>query len=494
MTVPAAYRSGFSMETLRASPSAEGLARLCGHFFRICTSLSLLFVDNTIFLATLILSRLRSSSARSRRQAALQSVQFYPKTVLITGIGTPHGLSLARAWDAEGHRVVGADVADLDLPIRSGGSMSRALLVYYRVPKDHYISRILDIVHREKVDVWIPCSPKVTAIEDATAGQVIESRTNCRCIALDSELVACFIKPESFRQFLAERDLPVLERYQVRSRDSIHKILHRSPTKSYRLSSSANKKAVILPKRTLSTTYSEVSEIKISDDSPWVLQQENRLGEVFTDLLFIRGHVQAIKVRLAGARSPSWGVSRLDEALATAVHRLMQSFAEKGGVRMTGHLSVRLLVDEEFDASSVRHSIHIADCVPGAGAIESLLCDARCPIAGYLAVLSSELSDPSPGDTVTTLSPHPRPQPVMIGSELVIYLLSWLLPLDLIKDLMAAIQTELLPLMFWTNPLFSHCDPLPWWWQVHVYQPLREIWVLMKQTREVGLTGGVSRH
>lgn len=482
------------MEPLRAPPSAEGLARLFGHLFRICISLSLLFVDNAILLATVILSRLRSSSTRSRRQAALQSVQFYPKTVLITGIGTPHGLALARAWDAEGHRVVGADIADLDIPIRSGGSMSRALVVYYRVPKDHYISRILDIVHREKVDVWIPCSPKATAIEDATARQVIEGRTNCRCIAFDSELVACFINPDLFRQFLAERHLPVLERHDVRSRDSIHKILHRSPTKSYRLSSSANKKAVILPKRTLSTTYSEVSEIKISDDLPWVLQQQNRLGEVFADLLVVRGHVQAIKVRLAGARSPSWGVSRLDEALAAAVHRLMQTFAERGGARMTGHLSVRLLVDEEFDASSVRHTIHIADCVPGASAVESLLCDARCPVAGYLTVLSSGLSESFSRDTVTTLSPHPCSQPVMIASGLMSYLLSQLLPLELAKDLMATLDTELSPLMCWNHPLFSACDPLPWWWQVHVYQPLREIWILMKQTREVGLTGRFSHN
>lgn len=494
MAVPAARRLGFSMKTLRASPSVEGLACLLGHFFRICISFSLLFVDNTILLAAVILSRLRYSPTWNRRQAALQSVHFYPKTVLITGIGTPQGLALARAWDAEGHRVVGADVTDLDLPIRSGGSMSRSVLVYYRVPKDHYISRILDIVHREKVDVWIPCSPKASAVEDATARQVIESRTNCRCIAFDAGLAACFIKPDSFRQFLAERDLPVLERHQVRSRDSIHKILHRSPTKSYRLSSSADKRAVILPKRTLSTTYAEVSEIKISEDSPWVLQQQHRLGEVFADLLVVRGHVHAINIRLAGARSSSWGASRLDEALAAAVHRLMQTFAEKGGPRMTGHLSVRLLVDEEFDASSVRHTIHIADCVPGAAAIESLLRDARCPVGGYLSVLSSESSEPSPWDTVTTLSTRPHPEPVMIGSGFAIYLLSWLLPLNLAKDCLTVLETELLPLLFWKNHLFSPCDPLPWWWEVHIYQPLREIWVLLKQTRAAGLTGRCSHN
>lgn len=486
-------RFNLPMKTLRDSAPAgglsEGLSRVFWHLFRIYVSFSLLLVDNTILVIAVLLARFRP--AGDRRQAALQSVQFYPKTVLITGIGTPHGLALARAWDAEGHRVVGADVADLDLPIRSDGSMSKTLVAFYRVPMDHYISRILDIIHREKVDVWIPCSPKATAIEDATARQVIESRTSCRCIAFDTELTACFLHSDSFRQFLMEKDLPVLECHQVQSRDAIHKILHRAPTKWYRLSSRADEAGVLVPKRTLSGTYAEISELKISKSSPWVLQQQTRLGEFFADLLVVRGNVHAIKVRLAEARSPQWGASRLDEALAVAVHKLMQSFAAKGGARMTGHLSVRLLVDEEFDASSVRHTIHIADCIPGAEAVENLLCDAPCPVAGYLAVLFSESTGPTAWMAVTTVSSNSRPRSTFMENEAVVEILSRFPLLDFVRGAMAFLTAAIVPHLFWKDPLFSWRDPLPWWWHVHVYQPLREIWVLMKQTRAAtGLTGG----
>jgi hypothetical protein len=48
-------------------------------------------------------------------------------------------------------------------------------------------------------------------------------------------------------------------------------------------------------------------------------------------------------------------------------------------------------------------------------------------------------------------------------------------------------KAEFVRLLFWKDPLFSFQDPLPWWWQAHVYLPLREIWVLVKQTREAGL-------
>src|ERR1700712_4018846 len=185
------------------------------HLLRICLSFSLISLDNTILALAASLAYIRSNRRPKR------NVRFYPKTILITGIGTPHGLSLARAWAAEGHRVIGTDVTDLDLPIRSGGSMSKALVAFYRIPKDHYISRLQDVIHREKVDIWIPCSPKATSIEDATARQVVESRTGCKCITFDAELAACFAHPESFRRYVVERGFPVLEHHKVQSRDSV---------------------------------------------------------------------------------------------------------------------------------------------------------------------------------------------------------------------------------------------------------------------------------
>lgn len=484
MVVPGAnHQMLFSMKML-------GLALVKG-FIRVWLSFVFLFLDNSILLATILLARLRSRPDRRRRQEVLRDVNFYPKTVLITGIGTSQGLALARAWDAEGHRVVGVDVSDLDLPVRSGGGMSKTLIAFYRVPKDHYLSRILDIIQREKVDVWIPCSPKASAIEDATARQVVEIRTGCKCIAFDTEMTNCFRNTESFRQFLAEKKLPMLEYHQVQSRDSIHKILNRSPTKSYnirRVSSDSSGVAVILPKRTVSKTYSEVSEIQISKDSPWVLQQQTRLGEFFADVLVVRGYVHAIKVRLAESRSPHWGASPLDEALAKAVHQLMQSFAEKGGARMTGHLSVRLLVDEEFDASSVRHTIHIADCVPGAVALENLLRDARCPVRGYLSVLSQQPIEPASWNVPATLSPSPRSRPTIVDHEIISRFISLFLSLDFAKRMVALVEAEFVPFLFWKDARFSPNDPFPWWWHVHVYQPLREVWQLMKHTREAGLT------
>ncbi|CAG7925558.1 unnamed protein product [Penicillium olsonii] len=454
----------------------------CWHLLRIALSFSLIFLDNTILILAASLAYLRLNPRRPKR-----NVRFYPKTILITGIGTTHGLKLARAWAAEGHCVIGADVTDLDLPIRSGGSMSKTLVAFYRIPKDHYISRLLDVIHREKVDMWIPCSPKVTSIEDATARQMVESRTSCKCITFDENLAICFASPESFMKFVTDRGLPVLEYHRVNSRDSVHKILHRSPSKSYRISRAtptANDRALLLPRRTLSKTYTCISEIQITQERPWILQQQSRLGELFADLLIVRGQIQAIKVRLSDA-DPSWGSSRLDQALSAAVQTLMQSLATKCGVRSTGHLTVRLLIDEEFDTHSVRHSIYIAGCSSGAKVMENLLSDVPCPVAGYLSVFPSNPVDTG-AITATLTSTPPK---TFAGAAILPAAFLHFSFLHFVLTLVEVAESELVRLLFWKDPQFALLDPLPWWWEVHVYRPLREVWMMVKQTREAGLKG-----
>lgn len=454
------------------------------HLLRIVVSFIFLPLDNAILLATYFVGHLAlpRSAANCRRQSVLRDVRFQPRTILVTGIDSPHGLAVARCWYYEGHRVIGADVTDL--PVRSGESMSKTLAAFYGVVKSQYVSQLLDIIHREKADMWIPCSEQVDAMDEAVAKQVIEGRTDCRCIQLDPELASRFGTPESFRQFLVEKGLPTVENHQVQSRDSVHKILNRSPSKAYqmrRLNPAEGNKVLALPKRTLSLTYSEVSEIQISKDNPWILQQQTRLGEFVAELLVVRGYVKTIKIR-PGDQQSEWGASRLDQGLAIAIHRLMDRFAMKGGPRMTGHLSVHLMVDEEFDANSVRHVLHIAGCNQDAAAAKTLLQDASPALAsGYLAVLSpqvnkvpGELDEVAYGNAKTTIAGKSCGE-MNWDSAVLKHVPS--LP-SIIRQL-DGLFLEAPRLPFWKNARFSYLDPLPWWWHAHVYAPFREICIIL---------------
>ncbi|KKK25985.1 hypothetical protein P175DRAFT_0480680 [Aspergillus ochraceoroseus IBT 24754] len=465
-------------------------ARVFFPLCRIAISLFLLPLDNAIFLVVVVLGRLSSGSVR-RRQDVLEDVRFYPKTVLVTGVDTPAGLNVARSWYHEGHRVVGADVGVSRLA--SGPSKSRSLAAYYCIPKPQYVSRLLDIIQREKVDIWVPCSSGTSVFDDALAKQAIESRTRCKCITLDPEISSEWARPESFVQYLVGKDLPVVESHQVHSRDSIHRILHRSPTKVYHMhqgpSTVSDPRVIVLPKRTLSLTYSEVSEIQISQDTPWLLQQHARMGEFLAALLVVRGQLSAVKICPAN-RASDWGDSPLHRGLAMAIHNLMERFASRAGPQMTGHFCVRLMVDEELEVNSVRYIVHIAGCTQGATAASHLLQDSppAALVAGYLAILSSE----NGGMPKASLSPssHARPRSLLYRRlsrprlyQLVRrYEIQKTLPsmMSLAAQRVDYVIDEAIKLAFcWENWRFSLSDPFPWWWHAHIYQPLRELDLIM---------------
>ncbi|KAL2843894.1 hypothetical protein BJY01DRAFT_264152 [Aspergillus pseudoustus] len=462
------------------------------HFFHIALSLVFLPLDNTILFVAAILSCLSSwfpqLGLRSRHNI-LQDEGFYPKTILVTGINTPHGLRVARCCYFEGHRVIGADITDSR--VTSGESMSKAVFAYYCIQKARYIPNLLDMVQKEKVDIWIPCSEEAPAAENAMAKQAIEGRTSCKCITLDSDLSSQWNRPESFLEYLEGNSLPVVENHQVHSRDSIHRILHRSPTKVYHIRQTAaaprQDRIIVLPKRTLSSTYTQVSEIQVSKDSPWLMQQHARLGEFIAELLLINGLVTAFAIRSAN-QSSSWDRSPLNDGLATAIHKLMERFAFTAGPRATGHLSVRLMVDEELSMNSVRYAVHIAGCTQGATSVKRLLhtTPAHALVSGYLAALSEDnaVSTSAPG----TLHNYPRiritpnrPQrpsvyQIVKGCD-VRRVLPALCPVAQRID--RALEEADRLLVFWKNWRFSVDDPLPWWWHNHVFQPLHELSLIL---------------
>lgn len=484
-------------------------AAFARHVVVMATSLALLPLDTAVLVTSYGLAYVPfvGNDLKRRRRAKLRDSQFQPKTVLITGIETPRGLALARKWYYAGHRVIGGDVGPI--PVWSGSSMSKTLSAWYRIPKTQYVSSLLDVVKREKVNIWIPCSDNVSAMEDAVAKDVIEGRTDCKCIHFGTDFTAIFSQEETLLRFLSDNGLPVAEKHDVRSRDSIHKILHRSPSKSYQVrkakgavNGSANGKVngkangkvngdevLVLPKSSLSQTYSDVSEIKISADEPWILQQHARVGEYYAEMILVRGQIKVFGLRPANAEAEAkWGESRLDQGLFAAVHNLMQSLGEKGGLRLTGHLCVRVMVDEELDQNSVRNVIYIADCTQGTGAVSILLDNPASDITqAYLAALTPEVNGVTPNGVEAAQNAK-----FFMGGrrkkgffrKMGDFYLKKTRPLRKASKTIDAWAGQTDHIMIWQDPFFSRVDPLPWWWQAHVFRPLKDLVGTFKRRRE----------
>ncbi|EED12942.1 conserved hypothetical protein [Talaromyces stipitatus ATCC 10500] len=460
-----------------------------GRTAKLTISLLFLPLDTFIFFVAAFLNHFHffHHQQRHNRQLLLQNPRFYPKTILITGINTPHGLKLARQFHYGGHRVIGTDVG-LSY-FRSGGSMSNTIFAYYSLSgsKSQYVSNLTDIIHREKVDLWIPYSSDITPVEDAMAKGTIESRTSCKCLHLNVDYATLFGQHDAFLQHAEERGLPVVEKHTVHSRDSVHRILNRSPNKAYlihKMSKGSLRDAVALPKSTPSHTYAQVSIIAISKDNPWVLKQRARQGNYWADLVLVRGRVKAIKIRSSRPQKDS----RIEPGLYEIIRRLMDNFAEKAGPQISGHLSIKVMVDEEFAPNSVCYTVYIGGCRQGSSAVSALLDDPPSNLyTSYLEMLSPEANesvDSSIEPQAYNKSGRPQKESnysaalnrIHIPISPVVYAAGrlWEQTQQLQHSALSYVPfghrlQKYTPL---EGSGFSVFDPLPWWWHYHVSQPV----------------------
>ena len=166
-----------------------------------------------------------------------------------------------------------------------------------------------------------------------------------------------------------------------------------------------------------------------------------------------------------------------------AMCALMEKFAERGGLRLTGHLSVKLLVDEEFCAHSVRYVIYIADCVQGTAAVHSFLEDPPEELyQGYLAALSPEINGschtsvqvPTVTSTIDLEWLPMGPQRHFTILDFLNFVLVNPRPRRQASRVADLATTQPAHLCLWSDPWFSRLDPLPWW-QAHVYGPLNDL-------------------
>ena len=128
---------------------------------------------------------------KTLRKAFRRTPGFKAKKILVTGIATPYGLRLARAFHQVGHNVVGADYQDTLLPLHTRLSIS--LLRFRRLKaagNTELAKELLAIVQIESASLWIDCSQTIPPTTLAAARNLIEQSTSCVCFAPSDQVVA----------------------------------------------------------------------------------------------------------------------------------------------------------------------------------------------------------------------------------------------------------------------------------------------------------------
>ena len=464
-------------------------------------SLFLLPFDTCILISTFVLQLLVPQNQFRRR--IRHNSTFQAKTILVTGINTVSGLALARLFYQAGHTVIAADHQPDGILIP--GRFSKAVRRFHPLPPPdqestgvYYARDLLNIIGKERVNLWISCSDFVSAAKESEINELVEKTSGCRGIRLDSKTTTSLLCDDvSFLQYTNSLGLPNPQMYHVTSRDAVHKFLGCADTsEKFHITKRARARNLppgrkdpdLLPRRSVSQTYQHVSQLPISDKEPFTLQQHVEGEKYQTRALVIRGFVEAF------AAYPGSGISTYLEplpatsGLCKSMLRFIQEFVRRGHVDWTGHLSIAFLVEDRPGEKGLEQLLWPVECTTSMGTFGILLQEAGgAMVERYLKACGPIEANGHTEPPTTVLGPDGQHKYYWIGYDLVTLVVHPIM--SVIKQEMNILQclstcgTFLEHLLFWKEATYAIWDPLPWWWQYHVSWPLRILVSLIHGTR-----------
>ncbi|EME78144.1 uncharacterized protein MYCFIDRAFT_168658, partial [Pseudocercospora fijiensis CIRAD86] len=389
--------------------------------------LSLLFLPLDLTILSLSYARLITTG---RKASARIQPSKHPKTILVTGVGMTKGLSLARNFHLAGHRVIGADFDKFGI-----GRFSCAVEKFYRLRKPSegggggggYIQGLLDVILKEKVEIWVCCSGVASAVEDGEAKEIVEKRTKCRVVQFGAADTRTLHEKDAFIQRTRELGLNVPETHTVTSRGDVEATLRKAPAgRMYLLKTigmdDVNRGGVLLPKESEKETLASLSRIEksISKDKSWIMQQFVRGEEFCTHSLVVRGKVKAFLACPSSELLMHYAALPADSSLSKAMLKFTETYAARSGKDFTGHLSFDFLVEDSKPTIPDEIVLYPIECNPRAHTAVCLFNGTPELIDGYLDLLD-ESSDNQMKPIVTPLRTH---RYYWIGHDLVEFVLA----------------------------------------------------------------------
>ena len=469
------------------------------HFARnaalIFVSLFFLPLDTfVLFLASV--ARIASNHGAAR-QRAQRDPTFRPRTIMVTGVGMSKGLTLARMFYEAGHNVIGVDFEPSDILVC--GRFSKALSKFYRAQtlqgthaSAHYAQELLDIVTKEKVDLWVSCSGVASAVEDGIAKGVVERQSDCKCIQFDVKTTSTLHEKHTFIEETRRLGLPTPETHNVTSRSAVHNVLNRTE-KKYILKSVGMDDAyrgdmTLFPRRTTSETYRHIASLPISPQKPWVLQQYVRGKEYCTHALVVDGKVKVFVACPSLELLMHYEALPSSSALSKAMYKFTEAFASRSDGGITGHLSFDFLLEESATEQGIEGILRPIECNPRAHTAVVLFRGKSAEMAkAYEDALQPEVNGITESYEPATVTPIEPPGFYWIGHDLVTLLLDPLFRLLTREMTLTAFLRNCLTLLehllFWKEATFEVWDPLPWWWLYHVYWPGRFLLCILQRKK-----------
>ena len=378
---------------------------------------------------------LRAAVVRTPRESAA-----HPKTVLISGGKMTKALQLARSFHAAGHRVV---LVEMEKYWLTGHRFSWAVDRFYTVPEPQaagYARALLEIVQKEKVDVYVPvCSP-VASFYDAKAKGVLEP--HCEVVHCDPEMVKQLDDKYAFTQLALSLDLPMPDAHRITAPQQVSEFAFEDTPyilKSIPYDPVQRLDLTKLPRATPQETAAFARSKPISPDKPWIMQAFIAGQEYCTHSTVRDGQVQLHCCCESSAFQVNY--ERVDKPeIAAWVERFVGAF------KLTGQVSFDFIQAED-------------------GAVYAIECNPRTHSAITMFYDHPEVARAYLEDDVPTVTPPESSRPTYwLYHEL------WRLVTESGK------RGRLETILRGKDAIFSLSDPLPFLMVHHLHIP----WLLLK--------------
>ena len=526
----------------------------------ILLSVFTLPIDTIVLLASLV-RRLISShgittqpSATSEATARARS----QKRVLITGVGMTKGLSIARLFHQAGHIVIGADFSPL-----ACGRVSNCIQRFYTLTRPNqadkgadYVDGLISIITQQRIDLWISCSGVASAVEDGLAKEAVERATPCKCIQFDVPTTQTLHEKDTFIRRVEETGLNVPKTISVTSYDDAEQSLRSSDPdmryimKTVGMNDTERGNMTVLSSAKLEESLSYLRTLRISKDSPWIMQQFISGGEYCTHAVAVNGKVKAFVSCPSAELLMHYEALPSQSALNRAMLDFTERFAAKYGKGFTGHLSFDFMVEEaDVEARDWQDiKLYPIECNPRAHTAVALFRNTPETVDAYLSVLEDDptvdsanqsiapasngksipngapISTPRTPASATPPGPtfpiYPRdpPKTYWLPHDLVSFVVIPLYRYSLqpllsslrlslsqhqhprpnsspahssptathLTTIQSDLSTFLDHILHWEDGTYDPSDPLPYWWLSHVYWPAQFAWCLAASFGVVG--------
>ena len=200
------------------------------------------------------------------------------KNIIITGAKMSKCLQLARSFKSAGHQVF---LVETDKYWLSGSRFSNAVAGFYTVPNpeqdwDGYCEKLLDIVQRENIDVFIPVSSPASSYYESQIKPVLEE--HCEVIHFDLEITKMLDNKFTFIKKASIFGLSVPKSFLITNSEQVINFDFASDGSQYILKSIAYDSVRRLdltkfPMDSVSQMEEYINKLPISPENPWIMQE-----------------------------------------------------------------------------------------------------------------------------------------------------------------------------------------------------------------------------